>query len=84
LLSRLAAADQGQTDSYREKEVGALRSGHLFCFASGNLGLDEMAQRFFDAEQAMIAASRRVAVGFSHVYEFGRIVKMWPTAVGQR
>lgn len=63
---------------YREHELSALDTGHLFCLASGNLGLDEMARRFVDAERAMLAASGRVPVGFWHVHAGGRITKMWP------
>jgi hypothetical protein len=63
---------------YREHELSALDAGHLFCLASGNLSLDEMARRFIDAERAMLAASRRVSVGFWHVHAAGRIAKMWP------
>jgi hypothetical protein len=37
-----------------------------------------MARRFVDAEHAMLAASRRVAVGFWHVHAGGRVTKMWP------
>lgn len=63
---------------YRERELSALDAGHLFRLASGNLGLDEMARRFVDAENVMLAATRRVSVGFWHVHAGGRITKMWP------
>ncbi|HEY0621083.1 MAG TPA: hypothetical protein VGD15_25970 [Kribbella sp.] len=63
---------------YRAHELGALERGHLFCLASGNLGLDEMARRFVDAEPAMLSAVRRTTVGFWHVQVDGRITKMWP------
>jgi len=63
---------------YRSHELGALDSGHLFCLQSGNLGLDEMAQRFVDAEPAILSATRRHSVGFWHVHAAGRITKMWP------
>ncbi|MET9314235.1 hypothetical protein ABZX12_20695 [Kribbella sp. NPDC003505] len=63
---------------YRERELSALDAGHLFCLASGNLDLDEMARRFVNAENAMLAATRRVGVGFWHVHAGGRITKMWP------
>ncbi|MFC5262539.1 hypothetical protein ACFPJ1_10535 [Kribbella qitaiheensis] len=63
---------------YRAKELSALDCGHLFCLAAGNLGLDDMAERFVVAEQAMIRASRRYSVGFWHVHAEGRITKMWP------
>jgi NAD(P)-dependent dehydrogenase (short-subunit alcohol dehydrogenase family) len=63
---------------YRARELSALDSGHLFCLASGNLGLAEMAQRFVDAEAAIVRAVGRASVGFWHVYDHGRIMKMWP------
>lgn len=63
---------------YRANELSALDSGHLFCLVSGNLALNEMAQRFVTAEQAMVRASRRHTVGFWHVHDQGRITKMWP------
>ena len=63
---------------YRARELGALETGHLFCLVSGNLGLDDMAQRFVEAEQAMISASRRHPIGFWHVHAQGRITRMWP------
>lgn len=66
---------------YREHELSALDAGHLFCLASGNLGLEEMARRFVDAERAMLTASRRVKVGFWHVHGGGRIAKMWPDSL---
>ena len=63
---------------YRAYELEALAGGHLFCLASGSLGLDEMAQRFVDARPAMLRATGQHPVGFWHVYEGGRIAKMWP------
>jgi hypothetical protein len=63
---------------YRSHELEALEEGHLFCLASGNLGLDDMAQRFVDAHSAILRAVARSPVGFWHVYEDGRITKMWP------
>jgi hypothetical protein len=63
---------------YRSHELGALDSGHLFCLASGNLGLDDMAQRFVDAESAILNAASRHSVGFWHVHAGGRVTKMWP------
>ena len=63
---------------YRANELSALESGHLFCLASGNLGLDDMAQRFVEAEPAMLGASRRYPVGFWHIHAGGRITRMWP------
>ena len=63
---------------YRANELGALEVGHLFCLASGNLGLDDMAQRFVEAERAMVNASQRYPVGFWHIHAQGRITKMWP------
>jgi hypothetical protein len=63
---------------YRTKELAALRDGHLFCLASGNLDLQEMAQRFIAAGPAILRASHTTDVGFWHVYEGGRIRKMWP------
>ena len=63
---------------YRTTELAALQTGHLFCLASGNLTLQEMAQRFIDAGPAIVRASRRHAVGFWHVHSGGRIAKMWP------
>jgi hypothetical protein len=37
-----------------------------------------MAQRFVEAERAMVNASQRYPVGFWHVHAHGRITKMWP------
>ncbi len=37
-----------------------------------------MAQRFVDAEPAMISASQRYDIGFWHVHAQGRIARMWP------
>jgi hypothetical protein len=63
---------------YRSHELEALENGHLFCLASGNLGLEEMARRLVDAEDAIYSAVRRHSVGFWHVLAGGRITKMWP------
>lgn len=63
---------------YRSHELEALEEGHLFCLASGNLGLDQMAQRFVDAHPAILRAAAGHSVGFWHVHENGRITKMWP------
>jgi hypothetical protein len=63
---------------YRSHELEALEEGHLFCLASGNLDLDEMAERFTEAQPAMLRAVARHEVGFWHVHEGGRITKMWP------
>ena len=63
---------------YRAKELSALDGGHLFCLASGNLGLDDMAQRFVEAEHAMLGASRKYTLGFWHIHAGGRITRMWP------
>jgi hypothetical protein len=63
---------------YRANELAALETGHLFCLASGNLGLDEMAQRFIEAEHAMVNARQKYPIGFWHVHAQGRIVRMWP------
>lgn len=63
---------------YRASELSALETGHLFCLASGNLGLDDMAQRFADAEQAILSARQRYPVGFWHIHAAGRITRMWP------
>ena len=54
LFARLDSADAGQEIRDRARELGALEDGHLFCLVSGNLGLDDMAQRFVDAESAMV------------------------------
>jgi hypothetical protein len=37
-----------------------------------------MAQRFLEAERAIIRASRRYVIGFWHVHARGRIERMWP------
>jgi PIN domain-containing protein len=63
---------------YRTHVLGALESGHLFCLASGNLGLDEMAQRFIDARPAMLRAVGRYSAGFWHVHANGKVTRMWP------
>lgn len=63
---------------YRSHELEALEEGHLFCLSSGNLGLDETAQRFEEALPAMLRAARTHSVGFWHVHGNGRIRKMWP------
>ncbi|WP_406050142.1 hypothetical protein [Kribbella sp. NBC_00889] len=63
---------------YRARELEALDRGILFCLASGNLTLDQMAQRFIDAEAAILRATARSAVGFWHVLDRGRVTKMWP------
>jgi hypothetical protein len=63
---------------YRANELAALETGHLFCLASGNLGLDEMAQRFIQAEHAIVNARQKYPIGFWHVHAQGRIVRMWP------
>lgn len=64
---------------YRTEELAALARGHLFCLVSGNLGLDDMAQRFVDAQPAMLRAADTHTVGFWHVHAGGRISRMWPT-----
>ncbi|MEV0801422.1 hypothetical protein AB0I34_27260 [Kribbella sp. NPDC050281] len=63
---------------YRARELEALDRGNLFCLASGNLTLDQMAQRFVDAEAAILRATARSSVGFWHVLDRGRVTKMWP------
>jgi hypothetical protein len=63
---------------YRANELAALKTGHLFCLASGNLGLDAMAQRFIGAEHAIVNVRQKYPIGFWHVHAQGRIVRMWP------
>ncbi|GAA0578008.1 toxin-antitoxin system, toxin component, PIN family protein [Kribbella sandramycini] len=63
---------------YRAQELQALERGQLFCLASGNLQLEQMAQRFIDAEGAILRAAARTPVGFWHVLEHGRVTRMWP------
>ncbi|MGI9156661.1 MAG: hypothetical protein ACR2FG_08495 [Marmoricola sp.] len=63
---------------YRTQELAALRNGHLFCLASGNLDLQAMAQRFIEAGPAIVRAHRKHSVGFWHVHPGGRVTKMWP------
>jgi len=63
---------------YRARELEALDRGNLFCLASGNLSLDQMAQRFIEAEAPILRADARSSVGFWHVHDHGRVTKMWP------
>ncbi|GAA5143908.1 hypothetical protein GCM10023340_10420 [Nocardioides marinquilinus] len=63
---------------YRADEIGALRDGHVFCLADGNLARREASQRLVEAVPAMIRGSDRHAVGFWHVYAGGSVRRMWP------
>lgn len=63
---------------YRADEIGALRTGHIFCLADGNLTRAEAVERFIAALPAILRGIRRHQVGFWHVHADGVVKRMWP------
>ena len=64
---------------YRAPEIGALRRGHIFCLAGGNLKVDDAVERLTAALPAIHRALRRHEVGFWHVHQGGKVRRMWPS-----
>src|SRR4051794_33483062 len=63
---------------YRAAEICALTRGHIFCLADGNLRVSEMVARFDEARDAIERGMTFSEVGFWHVYDHGRVKRMWP------
>ena len=63
---------------YRAAELASLQEGHLFCLASGNMNIDQMAEAFVKAMPSIARAAARKGAGFWHVYRSGAIHRMWP------
>ena len=63
---------------YRAAELGALRSGHLFCLVSGTMNISEMTEAFLDALPKIERVAQSEPAGFWHVYRGGQIKRMSP------
>lgn len=63
---------------YRANEIGALRVGHVFCLADGNLTRTDASRRLLDARPAINRGVARHDVGFWHVRAGGVVKRMWP------